>query len=162
MVVKLLVAILFLTAAGHAEEPIVGRASVIDGDTIEIHGERIRFHGIDAPESKQTCNDAAGAPYPCGRVSADTLDVFLAGSRPTTCHFEDRDRYGRFVGTCFRADGIEVNAWMVGQGQAIDFRRYSKGKYSEDEKAARRAKRGLWRGTFENPSKIRRLKRGPS
>ncbi len=31
---------------------VAGVASVIDGDTIEVHGQRIRFHGIDAPESR--------------------------------------------------------------------------------------------------------------
>lgn len=84
--------------------PIIGVASVIDGDTIEVHGQRIRFNGIDAPESKQYCDDAKGFEYPCGRRSADALDSFLAVSRPVQCTFVTWDRYHRFVGDCLRAD----------------------------------------------------------
>ncbi|TIT04649.1 MAG: thermonuclease family protein, partial [Mesorhizobium sp.] len=65
--------------------PMTGVASVIDGDTIEIHGQRIRFNGIDAPESKQYCDDAKGFESPCGRRSAESLDSFLAASRPVQC-----------------------------------------------------------------------------
>ena len=43
--------LLFTNSAAHAEV-IAGRASVIDGDTLEIHGERIRILDIDAPESR--------------------------------------------------------------------------------------------------------------
>ncbi|TIW00755.1 MAG: thermonuclease family protein, partial [Mesorhizobium sp.] len=50
---------------GPKPQPIAGVASVIDGDTIEVHGQRIRFNGIDAPESKQYCDDAKGFEYPC-------------------------------------------------------------------------------------------------
>ncbi|MDX8469096.1 hypothetical protein RFM26_25695 [Mesorhizobium sp. VK23B] len=56
-------------------EPITGVASVIDGNTIEVHGQRIRFNGIDAPESKQYYDDAKGFEYPCGRRSAAALDT---------------------------------------------------------------------------------------
>ncbi|WP_188394034.1 excalibur calcium-binding domain-containing protein [Mesorhizobium sp. SARCC-RB16n] len=101
-------------------EPIAGVASVIDGDTIEIHGQRIRFNGIDAPESRQYCDDAKGFEYPCGRRSAEALDSFLAASRPVRCTFVDWDRYHRFVGDCRRADGASVAAWMVEHGQALD------------------------------------------
>ena len=56
-----LAALLFLAqSVAHAD--ITGKPRVIDGDTIEIAGERIRLHGIDAPESKQTCTDADGNP----------------------------------------------------------------------------------------------------
>ncbi|TIM22124.1 MAG: thermonuclease family protein, partial [Mesorhizobium sp.] len=55
---------------------MVGVASIVDGDTIEIHGQRIRFNGIDAPESSQNCSDASGQEYPCGRKSAEALDIF--------------------------------------------------------------------------------------
>ncbi|TIW38599.1 MAG: thermonuclease family protein, partial [Mesorhizobium sp.] len=78
-------------------EPISGVASVIDGDTIEVHGQRIRFNGIDAPESKQYCNDAKGFEYPCGRRSAEALGTFLTASMPVQCTFVTWDRYHRFV-----------------------------------------------------------------
>ena len=60
--------VLFLVhAAAHAETPIIGSASVVDGDTIEIHGQRIRFHGIDAPESRQECTRPDSTTWRCGQ-----------------------------------------------------------------------------------------------
>lgn len=79
------VGILAGLADAEATEPLVDRASVIDGDTIEIHGERDRLHGIDAPESWQRCVDNAGGEYLCGKAAAEALDAFLAASSPTTC-----------------------------------------------------------------------------
>ncbi|WP_353682595.1 hypothetical protein [Mesorhizobium sp.] len=55
---------------------------------------------MDAPESRQHCDDAKGFDYPCGRRAAQALDKFLAASRPLHCSFVDRDRYGRLVGNC--------------------------------------------------------------
>ncbi|BCM19226.1 thermonuclease family protein [Mesorhizobium sp. J8] len=130
---------------------IVGAASVIDGDTIEIHGQRVRFNGIDAPESRQYCDDAKGFEYPCGRRSAEALDKFLAASRPVQCAFVTWDRYGRFVGTCTRADGADVAAWMVEHGQALDWPKYSNGAYSAQQAMAQAAKLGLWVGNFQAP-----------
>ena len=54
---------------------IQGTASVIDGDTIEIRGERIRLDAIDAPESSQLCGDAASKRYRCGQKSALRLPM---------------------------------------------------------------------------------------
>ncbi|WP_352529220.1 MULTISPECIES: thermonuclease family protein [unclassified Mesorhizobium] len=81
-------------------------------------GQRIRFNGIDAPESRQHCDDAKGFDYPCGRRAAQALDKFLAASRPLHCSFVDRDRYGRLVGNCDRADGRSVQRWPLGTGLA--------------------------------------------
>ncbi|WP_246673453.1 thermonuclease family protein [Mesorhizobium sp. B2-4-14] len=132
-------------------KPITGVASVIDGDTIEVHGQRIRFNGIDAPESKQYCNDAKGFEYPCGRRSAEALDKFLAASKPVQCRFVTWDRYGRFIGDCTRADGASVAGWMVEHGQALDWPRYSHGAYVSLQAKAEAAKVGLWVGAFEAP-----------
>lgn len=133
----------------------IGRASVIDGDTIEIAGERIRFNGVDAPESWQRCLDANGAEYRCGKVAADALDAFLAESRPTQCRELGRDRYKRAVAECFRADGVSVNAWLVRNGHALDWPRYSKGRYAGEQADAEREGLGMWQGQFMAPWEAR-------
>lgn len=134
-----------------APASLTGVASVIDGDTIEIHGQRVRFNGIDAPESRQLCRDANGAEYPCGRRSAEALDAFLAASRPLECTFVRWDRYHRFVGDCRRADGAGVAAWMVEHGQALDWPRYSQGTYAGQQAQAQASKIGLGPGRFRHP-----------
>lgn len=136
---------------GSKPAPIAGVASVIDGDTIEIHGQRIRFNGIDAPESKQYCEDAKGFEYACGRHAAQALDEFLAASRPLHCSFVNRDRYGRLVGDCDRADGRNVQSWLVERGLALDWPRYSHGAYARQQAKAQAAKVGLWAGAFQAP-----------
>lgn len=148
--------VIAISSPASAQE-ISGRASVIDGDTIEIRGQRIRFDGIDAPEARQRCEDASGKVYRCGRVSADALDAFLAKSRPTSCEITGKS-WDRLVGHCRRADGSDVNRWMVQQGHAIDWPKYSRGRYASDQAQARSAGRGLWAGRFEWPCVIRGAK----
>jgi endonuclease YncB( thermonuclease family) len=141
-------------ASTHPEaayNSISGRASIIDGDTVEIAGTRVRFNGIDAPESAQLCQDAKGRNYRCGQVAAKALDAWLAKARPLTCSFVEWDRYRRFVGDCLRADGQSVAAWLVVNGHAMDWPRHSSGAYDEQQKAARGAKSGIWQGRFQAP-----------
>ena len=145
---------MFLASCAWATD-FIGRASVIDGDTIEISGEGIRLHGIDAPESWQICKDANNKPYRCGKIAADALDRFLAKSRPTICEARGRDRYRRVVADCSRSDGVLVNAWLVEQGYAVDWVRYSRGEYAEEQRSAQKAKRGIWQGPFDMPYEAR-------
>jgi endonuclease YncB( thermonuclease family) len=140
-----------LNAFAPAAETIQGRASVIDGDTIEIAGQRVRFNGIDAPELSQQCEDAQGFRYQCGAAAAEALDDFLAKSRPIRCEFVEWDRYGRYVGNCFRADGQSVAAWLVESGHALDWPKYSGGAYAGEQASAQQAKRALWSGSFQEP-----------
>src|SRR5215210_371273 len=91
---------LLWAAPAFSQPALIGRASIIDGDTIEIHGERVRINGVDAPENAQRCKNEKGKAYRCGAVAAEALDRFLAASRPTRCEFVERDRYGRFVSEC--------------------------------------------------------------
>ncbi len=132
---------------------LTGTASVIDGDTLAIHGHRIRLHGIDAPESGQTCEDAGGRSYRCGQVAALALADRI-GRRPVTCIARDTDRYGRRIAVC-EEGGRDLNAWMVAGGHALAYRRYSR-DYVGEEAAARDAGRGLWQGRFVAPWDWRR------
>jgi len=143
-----------------ANATLIGRASVIDGDTIEIRGERIRLNGIDAPESAQICNDGGGREYRCGARAANALADFLAASSPTTCEFVEWDQYGRFVGNCSRADGASVQSWLVRNGHAMDWPRYSNGAFADDQRAARAEKLGIWQGEFQPPWSWRAARRG--
>lgn len=147
---------LLLLATPALAEPIIGRASVIDGDTLDVRGTRIRLHGVDAPEAAQTCKDADGKDYRCGQVAALALADHI-GKRIVTCDPRETDRYGRVVAVC-RADAEDLNAWMVRQGHAIAYRRYAE-DYVNTELTAKALRHGLWAGTFQEPSEWRREKR---
>jgi endonuclease YncB( thermonuclease family) len=120
---------------GERPAAVSGVASVIDGDTIEIHGQRIRLHGIDAPESSQPC-DLDGKPWRCGQASANALAEYI-GRRTVTCEPRARDRYGRLVAAC-SIGRVSISAWMVREGWAVAYRRYSQ-DFVADEAAPRRS-----------------------
>ena len=131
---------------------LAGTASVIDGDTLEIHGQRIRLHGIDAPESGQTCI-TNGSNFRCGQQAA--LELSNKIERATiNCQSTDVDRYGRIVAKCYRGQE-DLNAWMVSQGWAIAYRQYSL-DYVANEDKARALKKGIWAGQFVVPSQWRK------
>lgn len=140
-----------------AAERIEGRASVTDGDTIAVEGTkaRIRLYGIDAPESGQTCDDAAGKRYLCGTRAAEHLANLVGRSGRVTCFEEDRDRYGRIVAECVTPDNVVINAEMVRAGWALEYRQYSDGRYDREEAEAKAARRGIWQGRFVEPAQWR-------
>jgi endonuclease YncB( thermonuclease family) len=131
-----------------ASADIIGRASIIDGDTIEIHGQRIRLHGIDAPEKGQPCFDASGKSWRCGPAAANALDE-LIGVSPVACREKDVDRYGRIVAIC-NVRGEDIEAWLVRNGHAMAYRKYSS-DYIAAEQEAKNAKRGIWSGVMQPP-----------
>jgi len=126
---------------------ITGAARVVDGDTIDVGTTRIRLWGIDAPESKQLCQ-RDGAEWMCGRDAALALERWI-GQRTVSCEEKARDRYGRTVGLC-RVDGDDVSAWMVSNGYAVAFRRYSADYIALEEKALEQ-RRGIWSSEFQMP-----------
>ncbi len=147
-----------LASGPWAEEviaEIAGTASVIDGDTLEVHGQRIRLHGIDAPESRQMCL-AEGAHWRCGQKAALALADKI-GTSPVICEEQDVDRYKRIVAVCY-VRGEDLNHWMVINGWALAYQRYSK-KYVDEERAAQAARVGVWRGKFVPPWNWRRGER---
>ena len=140
-----------------AGKPVItGVATVIDGDTIDVSGTRIRLHGIDAPEGGQLCARTNGAVWRCGDESTRALTRLL-GRSPVRCEANGQDRYRRTIAVCFRA-GVDINQWMVANGWAMAFRRYSMA-YVSAEGRAQKANLGLWSGTFQMPWDWRRAKR---
>jgi endonuclease YncB( thermonuclease family) len=137
-----------------ASKPLTGIARVIDGDTIAIHGTHIRLNGIDAPETKQSC-EISGKLYQCGQQSTEALIAFLGG-RSTECTEVSRDRYQRVVARC-QVNSIDVGNWMVEHGWAVAYRKYST-DYIEAERRAQTQKLGIWAGTFTLPEEWRRTK----
>lgn len=144
----LILIILAMHISTGACADVVGRASVIDADTIEIHGQRIRLHGIDAPEKGQPCFDEAGKSYQCGQRAALALDEFI-GMSPVQCRERDTDRYGRTVADC-SVRGEDIELWLVKSGHAMAYRKYSS-DYIAAEQEARNAKRGIWVGHVQPP-----------
>ncbi len=127
---------------------------IMDGDTIKIINKRIRLHGIDTPEKKQICIKNT-KEYSCGKEATDALAKKINGSR-VVCKVQDRlDRYKRYIGVCFAGE-VNLNKWMVRNGYAVAYRRYSK-DYIEDEDYAKKNKLGLWAGNFIYPEKWRKL-----
>lgn len=137
----------FLTLPAQARDPIIGQATVIDGDTIEIRGQRIRLSGMDAFETRQTCRDARGQDYRCGRDAAFALDDFI-GQRNVTCEPNGKS-WNRVVAIC-SVGGDDLGAWLVRQGHAVDDDRYEP-SYWWAELLAWWSARGAWSGTFEQP-----------
>ena len=145
--------IFFLTLKAAAGE-IAGSPIITDGDTIKIINKRIRLHGIDAPESKQLCKKNS-KEYRCGIKATEAL-VKKINKNQVRCIVQDRlDRYKRYIGVCF-VEAINLNQWMVRNGHAVAYRRYSK-DYIKDEDYAKKNKLGLWSGDFINPEKWRKL-----
>jgi len=132
---------------------------VVDGDTIDLNGEKIRFSGIDAPESyyrgkKQFCylNEEK---IDCANLSKLQLKEKI-GANSISCEREkNKDRYGRTVAECF-VNGESLSKFMVRSGYAFDWPKYSKKKYAVDEEYAKVNKLGLWTMKFEYPWKWRK------
>ena len=125
-----------------------GHPRVIDGDTLEFSGERIRLAAIDAPESRQPCADAHGRPYRCGPYAADALRKKI-GTAEIRCIAEARGRYGRPLAECYLQEE-SLNRWLVLQGLAVAYSIYSR-RYVTAQENARTSRRGIWAGRFQLP-----------
>ncbi len=148
--------LLAISGAAVADE-LIGQASVIDGDTIEIHGARVRIFGIDAPESDQLCHDAHSRPDRCGQKASNALFDFI-DRRPVECVEVDRDRYKRVVSGC-TVGGTDIADWLVRNGLALDWPQYSKGGDAATQAEAKREQRGIWAGSFKEPLTYRACRR---
>ncbi|MBM3603547.1 MAG: thermonuclease family protein [Alphaproteobacteria bacterium] len=133
-----------------------GAVRVVDGDTLDLSGTRVRLYGIDAPEGGQTCRRGR-QDWACGAEATHALKAEI-GSRDVTCEEQDIDRYGRVVGIC-HAGSRDLNAWMVRSGWAVAYRQYGGDLYDAEERVARLAQRGLWSSDFVMPWDWRRGQR---
>ena len=138
---RLLFAATCLCASTAFADNFTGQASIIDGDTLEIHGTRIRLSGIDAPESSQLCRGDDSVQYRCGAKAANDLDSLL-NKRPIDCAPVSLDQYRRTVAVC-SVDGVDLAEWLVRNGLALDWPQYSKGKYDKAQRDAEHAGRGI-------------------
>jgi len=132
-----------------ATQAVGGRAAVIDGDSLRVEGTQIRLRGIDAPEFDQTCADAHGRDWPCGRRARTGLADMVAGHR-VECTGRGHDRYGRLLAIC-HAGEVDIAAALVEAGLAV-----TNGEHAREQGRARDARRGLWQGAFEDPADWRR------
>jgi endonuclease YncB( thermonuclease family) len=146
---RILVLMLLLFSGEALADDVVGQASVVDGDTLEIHGSRIWLWGIDAPESSQLCRGEDSLQYRCGAQAANDLDAFIA-RRPVNCSLVNLDPYGRTVAIC-SVGGTDLGEWLVRKGLALDWRQYSKGRYDGAQRDAEHPGRGIWKGSYVEP-----------
>jgi endonuclease YncB( thermonuclease family) len=146
---------LLLSSFNLYANTIKGKAKIIDGDTIHIGINKIRLHGIDAPEINQSCiyNDEE---WQCGKESRLSLKE-LINNQIVVCESKSVDKYKRFIAICF-ANRMNLNKMMVKQGWAIAYKYYSL-DYVNEENIARSKKIGIWKGIFEEPYKFRSKKK---
>ncbi len=126
---------------------------VIDGDTIKIGNEKIRFGGIDAPELKQICfkNEEK---ISCGVLVKNVLKKKIGKETPK-CISEGKDVYKRTIAECF-INGESLSKFLVSNGYAFAYRKYSR-KFIKDERFAKKNKLGLWSMKFMFPWEFRKL-----
>ena len=140
-----------------------GIPRIIDGDSLEINNNKIRLFGIDAPEKKQICKKPyliisflisldLQKKYKCGLLATKQLKK-LINNKTVKCISENKDRYNRYLSICYLKNK-DINSWLVKNGYAIAYRRYSK-KYILEEQHAKKNRLGIWQGTFQNPEKWR-------
>ena len=121
---------------------------VVDGDTIHIGQDKYRLEGIDAPEMRQECL-YKGEQWECGIESTKSLRKQIALTSQLRCEGERKDSYGRILAICFLG-GKDINAWMVKNGWALAYVKYSK-KYLKEQRYAKKNGLGIWKGQFELP-----------
>lgn len=116
---------------------------MIDGDTIELHGERGRLLDVDAPEARQLCGT-----WRCGQAAALALQDFI-GQHTVRCETTRRDRYGRWLARC--VVGRDLSLWLAEQGLAVPYRDCRCPDIRAASASAKAAKRGIWATQFQMP-----------
>ncbi len=142
----------FFFNGNQNQKSILGKARIIDGDTIHIGNNKIRLHGIDAPEINQDCS-YNNKNWKCGQLSKKFL-LNLINLDEVSCQVKTVDRYQRYIAICF-VNNLNINKMMVKNGWAIAYRYYSK-DYVDEEFIAKKNKFGIWKGKFIEPYLFRK------
>jgi endonuclease YncB( thermonuclease family) len=130
-------------------ETISGPVRPMDGDTFEMAGVGVlRLADMDAPEMAQKCEGGPKHLRDCGVYVADVLAEWIR-AQTVECEVHAIDEYQRRIASCTYA-GEDLSTWLVSEGLALAFRRYSE-RLVRLEEAAKAARRGLWQTTFEAP-----------
>ena len=133
---------------------IYGNPRIIDGDSLEIKNEKIRFLGIDAFEKKQECFRKDGTKYKCGESAISNLLMIISG-QPVRCVTKKKDKYKRWLATCYIGK-LDINENMVLYGNAFS---YMSKKYKTAENEAKKVSAGAWAGEFIFPWEWRKIKK---
>ena len=149
---KKILLFIFLIYQSYA---LASEIRIVDGDTIVLNGEKIRFFGIDAPEIDQECIKK-GKIIKCGLLSKKALEDKI-GDNTLLCTKKGTDKYKRTLAECF-VNNVSLSKFLVANGYAFAYKKYSK-QYIYHEKRAKILKIGLWGMTFEFPWKFRKNKK---
>ena len=141
--------LIFISTINQVKSQVI---KVVDGDTIHLDGEKIRFTGIDTPELKQTCLKD-GIEDPCG-VTAKQILIDKIGNDNVECISEGKDRYKRTLAECF-VNNESLSSYLVRSGYAFAYRKYSK-KFVKDEDYAKINRIGMWSMEFDYPWDFRK------
>tara|TARA_Y100000741_G_C18223273_1_gene546805 strand:+ start:206 stop:709 length:504 start_codon:yes stop_codon:yes gene_type:complete len=142
-------------------ETILGKPKIIDGDSLHINSKKIRLLGVDAPEINQKCKKIYLSilifnfqkEYYCGKYVTDKLKDFIKNNE-VSCEIYGKDRYKRYLAVCYLKNK-DINSWLVKNGLAIAYKKYSK-QYLSEENFAKKNFLGIWAGSFKEPEKWRR------
>ncbi|MTI00686.1 thermonuclease family protein [Roseibium sp. RKSG952] len=140
--------VLAFPVAAFSADRIEGRVHVVDADTWDVGGVRVRLHGIDAPELDQSCKDAQGQNWSCGAWATQQVKERFEG-KTAACVPRDRDRYDRVVARC-NVRGTDVAQVMVLEGLAFAYRKYSNDYVAAETKAVA-SNQGLHAGQVQVP-----------
>ena len=153
--VLIVIAVILIERYCTVEVPPFGPGAEIvsvDGDTIRAaNGAEYRLFGIDAPELHQTCTEANGKTWLCGRAAKAKLTTLMKGGN-VNCEARATDGFGRSVAVCSAGGVPDLGEAMMRDGYAIDLGGAAGNPYRDIEAEAQAAKRGIWRGSFERPS----------
>ena len=144
--------LIFISTINQVKSQII---KIVDGDTIHLNGEKIRFTGIDTPELKQTCLKD-GVKDLCGATAKQIL-IDKIGNDNVECISEGKDQYKRTLAECF-VNNESLSSYLVRSGYAFAYRGYSK-KFVTDEDYARINKIGMWSMEFDYPWDYRKSKK---